>query len=265
MASRAFIFDLDGTIYRGGEAIPGAADFLNRLTHDGVPFLFVTNRGNRTPSEIAIQMIEMGIPCTEDMVLTSAQATAAYLGEVKAYVIGEKGVEEALASVGAEVVEEDPDVVIISYDTSFSYEKLTKAVRHVLAGARLIATNADNIITVEDGILPEAGPLVAAVENATGEKAKVIGKPNRFILDEAISRLKVEPEDCIVVGDFLLTDILAAQNAQMASVLILTGVSKREDIARAPCSPTWVVADYSELQSEVYLRRHPTREHSKSD
>ena len=265
MAPRAFIFDLDGTVYRGGEAIPGAAEFLNRLTHDGVPFLFVTNRGNRTPSEITMQMIEMGIPCVEDMILTSAQATAAYLGQVKAYVVGEKGVEEALANVGAEVVEENPDVVIISYDTSFSYEKLTKAVRHVLAGARLIATNADNIITVEDGILPEAGPLVAAVENATGEKAKVIGKPNRFILDEAASRLKVAPENCIVVGDFLMTDILAAQNAQMVSVLILTGVSKREDIARAPCSPTWIVADYSELESEVYLRRHPTHEHSVSD
>ena len=150
MNPKAFIFDLDGTVYKGGAAIPGAVEFLNRLTRDGVPFLFVTNRGNRTPSEITRQMIGMGISCVEDMVLTSAQATAAYLGEVKAYVIGEKGVEEALAIVGAEIVEENPDVVIISYDTSFSYEKLTKAVRHVLAGARLIATNADNIITVEE-------------------------------------------------------------------------------------------------------------------
>lgn len=254
MRPRAFIFDLDGTVYKGGAAVPGAVDFLNRLMEDGVPYLFVTNRGNRTPVEVANQLIELGITCTQDTVLTSAQATAAYLGRVKAYVIGEKGVEQALANVGAEVVEENPDVVVISYDTSFSYEKLTKAVRHVLAGARLIATNADNIITVEDGILPEAGPLVSAVENATGKKAKVIGKPNRFILDEAVSRLKVAPEDCVVVGDFLMTDILAAQNAQMVSVLILTGVSKREDIARAPCSPTWIVEDYSELESEVYLK-----------
>ena len=147
-----------------------------------------------------------------------------------------------------------PDVVIISYDTSFNYEKLTKAVRHVLAGARLIATNADNIITVEDGILPEAGPLVAAVENATGHKAKVIGKPNRLILDEAALRLKVAPEDCVVVGDFLMTDILAAHNARMVSVLILTGVSKREDIVTAPCSPSWIVENYSELKSVVYPR-----------
>lgn len=254
MATRAFIIDLDGTVYRGGAAIPGAAKFLNRLTRDGVPFLFVTNRGNRTPAEVANQLNELGIPCSEDMVLTSAQATAAYVGAVKAYVIGEKGVEEALANVGAEIVEENPDVVIISYDTSFNYEKLTKAVRHVLAGARLIATNADNIITVEDGILPEAGPLVAAVENATGHKAKVIGKPNRLILDEAALRLKVAPEDCVVVGDFLMTDILAAHNARMVSVLILTGVSKREDIVTAPCSPSWIVENYSELESVVYPR-----------
>ena len=253
MATRAFIFDLDGTVYRGGAAIPGASRFLNKLIHDGVPFLFVTNRANRTPAEVADQLIALDIPCTEDMVLTSAQATAAYLGAVKAYLIGEKGVEQALASVGAELVDENPEVVIISYDTSFSYDKLTRAVRHVLAGARLIATNADNIITVEDGVLPEAGPLVAAVENATGQKAKVIGKPNRFILDTAVSRLKVAAEDCVVVGDFLMTDILAAHNAQMASVLILTGVSKREDIASAPCSPTWIVEDYAELETEVYL------------
>jgi 4-nitrophenyl phosphatase len=254
MASKAFIFDLDGTVYKGGTAIPGAAEFLNRLTDDGVPFLFVTNRANRTPSEITMQMVGMGIPCAEDTVLTSAQVTAAYLGPVKAYVIGGKGVAEALANVGAKVVEENPDVVIISYDTSFSYEKLTKAVRHVLAGARLIATNADNIITVEDGVLPEAGPLVAAVENATGAKAKVIGKPNRFIMDEAVSRLGVAAENCVIVGDFLMTDIMAAQNAQMESVLILTGVSTREDVVSAPCTPTWIVTDYSELETEVYLR-----------
>jgi 4-nitrophenyl phosphatase len=254
MTIRAFIFDLDGTVYRGRAAIPGAAAFLNRLTDDGVPYLFVTNRGNRTPAEVANQLIELGIPCSEDTVLTSAQATAAYLGAVKAYVIGEKGIEQALVKVGAEVVEDNPDVVIISYDASFNYYKLTKAIRHVLAGVRLVATNADSIITVEDGMLPEAGPIVAAIENATGQKAEVIGKPNRLILDEAVSRLKVAHEDCIVVGDFLMTDILAAQNAQMASVLILTGVSKRDDIAKAPCSPTWIVTCYSELESEVYLK-----------
>lgn len=252
MTSLAFIFDLDGTVYRGGAAIPGASAFLNRLTDDGVPYLFVTNRANRTPTEVANQLIEMGIPCSEDTVLTSAQATAGYLGAVKAYVIGEKGVVEALANVGAEVVEENPDVVIVSFDTLISHEKLTKAARHVVAGARLIATNTDAIIVVEDGILPEAGPLVAAIENATGQKAEVIGKPNRIIMDEAVSRLKVAHEDCIVVGDFLMTDILAAQNAGMASVLILTGVSKRSEIENAPCSPTWVVADYAELESTVY-------------
>ena len=252
MTIRAFIFDLDGTVYRGGAAIPGAAAFINRLRVDGVPYLFVTNRGNRTPAEVARQLTEIGIRCTEDTVLTSAQATAGYLGAVKAYVIGETGVVQALANAGAKVVDENPDVVIVSYDTAISYEKLTKATRHVLAGARLIATNTDNIITVEDGVLPEAGPLVAAIENATGQTAEVIGKPNRIIMDEAVSRLNVAHERCIVVGDFLMTDILAAQNAGMASVLILTGVSKQNEIATAPCAPTWVVANYSELESTVY-------------
>ena len=107
MAIRAFIFGLDGTIYRGGAAIPGTATFINRLRVDGVPYLFVTNRGNRTPAEVARQLTEMGIPCTEDTVLTSAQATAEYLGAVKAYVIGETGVVQALANAGAKVVDEN--------------------------------------------------------------------------------------------------------------------------------------------------------------
>lgn len=251
---KAFIFDLDGTVYRGGEAIPGAAAFISKLRDDGVPYLFVTNRGNRTPAKIAKQLANMGIVCAKDTVLTSAQATAEYLGAINAYVIGETGVHQALADVGAKIVDENPDVVIVSYDTAINYNKLTKATRHVLAGARLIATNKDNIITVEDGVLPEAGPLVAAIENATGKTAEVIGKPNRIIMDNAASRLQVANKDCIVVGDFLMTDILAAQNAGMASALILTGVSKREDIAAAPCAPTWIVEDYSDLIFAVYQK-----------
>ncbi|MGE4611567.1 MAG: HAD-IIA family hydrolase [Paracoccaceae bacterium] len=249
----AFIFDLGGTVYRGGAAIPGAAAFIRKLRDDGVPYLFVTNRGNRTPAHVAKQLTGMGIACTEDTVLTSAQATAKYLGAINAYVIGETGVLQALTDVGANVVEDNPDVVIVSYDTAINYDKLTKATRHVLAGARLIATDTDNIITVEDGVLPEAGPLVAAIENATGITAEVIGKPNRIIMDEASSRLKVANKDCIVVGDFLMTDILAAHNAGMASALILTGVSTREDIAAAPCNPIWVVENYIELEIDVYL------------
>ncbi len=245
------IFDLDGTVYSGGAAVPGAAAFLENLRDRNIPYLFVTNRANRTPSEIARQLIEMGVPCNPSQVLTSAQATARHLGAVDAYVIGEKGMIEALINVGGKVVEHDPDVVIVSYDTAFSYRKLTAATRHVVNGSRLIATNTDNIITVQDGILPEAGPLVAAVENATRQLAEVIGKPNRIIMDEAAARLGVANRDCIVVGDFLMTDIMAAQNAGMKSVLILTGVSKRGDVGKAPCKPDLIVRDYADLQQEI--------------
>ena len=252
MKLRAFVFDLDGTVYRGNDPIPGAADFLTKLQDRGVPYLFVTNRGNRTPDQIADQLISMEIPCSEEMILTSSQVAARHLGAVKVFVVGETGVYTALEEVGAEVVEDHPDVVLVSYHRGFTYAELTKATRHILAGARFVATNRDSLIMVEDGVLPEAGPLVSALENATNTTAEVIGKPNRIIMDEAVTRLRVTHEECAVVGDFLLTDILAAHNAGMPSALILTGISSKADILQAPCEPTWIAEDYADLERQLF-------------
>jgi 4-nitrophenyl phosphatase len=249
---RAFVFDLDGTVYRGSDPIPGAADFLTRLQDRGVPYLFVTNRGNRTPDQIADQLISMGIPCSEEMILTSSQVAARHLGAVRIFVVGETGVYTALEQVGAKVVEEHPDVVLVTYHRGFNYAELTQATRHILAGARLVATNRDSLIMVEDGVLPEAGPLVSALETATNTTAEVIGKPNRMIMDQAVTRLQVPHEECAVIGDFLLTDILAAHNANMPSALILTGISSKADILQAPCEPTWIAEDYDDLKRQLF-------------
>lgn len=249
MTIKAVLFDLDGTVYRGSEPIPGAADFVRSLT---IPCLFVTNRANRTPDTVAAQLTDMGIRCGPEKFLTSGQAAAGYLGAGRsAFFIGETGLEQALEEAGIHVVNGDetvaPDAVIVSYDRSFDYAKLTRAMRHIERGARFIATNPDAIITTEAGNAPESGPLVAAVQTATGKLPEVVGKPYRPIMDAAFAKVGVPPEDCVIIGDNLSTDIAAGVNAGVRSILILTGVSTRDALAVSPIKPTWVADGYADV------------------
>lgn len=251
---KALLFDLDGTVYRGSDAIPGAAEFIRNLK---IPYLFVTNRGNRTPEAVAEQLSAMGLSCSADQVLTSAQAAAANLMPgTSAYCIGESGLTTALEGRGVRIIGEGleiPDAVVVSYDRGFSYEKITQALRFINAGARFIATNDDRVITIEDGLVPEAGPLVAAIAEATGRVPEILGKPNAPIMEIALERLGVLAENTAIVGDNLLTDILAGHNSSMKSVLILTGVSTREEAALADYKPTWIVENYDDLAQTLPL------------
>ena len=250
MKISALLFDLDGTIYRGEDVIEGASEFIQSLS---IPYLFVTNRGNRTPETIAEQLRAMGIDCEQSDVLTSAQALASYLKTPSsAYCIGEEGLYTALMDCGITITEEAPDYVVVSYDRSFDYNKLLKALRFIKQGSKFVATNEDTVIYLEDGIAPETGPLVAAIENATGVKAKIIGKPHSIVMEAAFSKLQIEHEECVMIGDNLDTDILAAQNIGIRSVLMLTGVSTLEEAERGRIQPTWIANDYSDLQRQLF-------------
>ncbi len=245
----ALIFDLDGTIYRGGDAVPGACEFIASLQRRKIPFLFVTNRGNRRPELIAGQLQSMGIPCHPDHVLTSSQAVATQLDKgTRAFCIGEEGLTTILEDHGIQVSEDEADTVVVSYDRNFNYDKLCKALRLIKAGARFIATNTDSVITVEDGILPEAGPMVAAVQNATGREPEIIGKPERYIIDAACVRLNKSIDECVIIGDNLFTDILAGHKSGMRSALMLTGVTTRRECDYTEFKPTWIAEDYLELE-----------------
>ncbi len=245
----ALLFDLDGTVYRGTDAIPGASDFIANLKEQNIPFLFVTNRGNRKPKEVADQLISMGISCSEDDVLTSAQAVAMGLERgTRVYCLGEEALASTLEEAGIIVTDQEVDAVVVSYDRGLNYEKLSKALRLIDGGARFIATNTDRLITVEDGILPEAGPIVAAVQAATEKEPEIFGKPEKPIMDAALERLGVPASECAIIGDNLFTDILAGHKAGMKSILILTGVASRKDGEEAEIKPTWIAEDYQELE-----------------
>lgn len=245
---KGVIFDLDGTVYRGKEAIPGAADFIRRLRDRDVAIRFVTNRANRPASEVCSQLLDMGLDSSPADVLTSADATAAYLKPGRVYAIGESGLIEALDRQGFIQDDQSPDYVIVSFDREFNFKKLATAVRLVSRGVQFIATNPDRALRLEHGISPGTGSLVAAVQAATGIAPLIIGKPERRIFDMVLKDMKLKASDVIAIGDNLDTDIPAGQVVGMRTVLILTGISTRDELAKAPVPPTWVVDTYAELE-----------------
>ncbi len=251
MAIRGVILDLDGTVYRGAEAVPGAAEFICGLRARGLVIRYVTNRAHRRVGEVAEQLQGMGLDCSTADVVTSAEATAGYLKPGRVYVIGEAGILEALDRHGFVLDDRAPDYVIVSYDRGFNYQKLAAAVRLIDRGARFVATNTDRALRVEGGIVPGSGSLVAAVEAATGVKPLVIGKPERLLFDMTLKGMGLAAEEVIAVGDNLDTDIPAGAAAGMRTALILTGISTRADLAAAAVAPTWVVDSFAELGAIV--------------
>jgi 4-nitrophenyl phosphatase len=246
------IFDLDGTIYRGSQAVPGAAEFVGQLAAHGIKVLFVTNRSNRTPESVCTQLRSYGIACTAENILTSAQATARHLRSGSVFFIGEEGLERALLQAGLTMDPQSPDYVVVGFDRAIDYTKLEKATRLIRAGARFIATNPDKAVNADGGISPGNGAIVAAIATASGVSPVVVGKPERAIIDIALERMGLSPEHVILVGDNLETDIKAGINAGIRTILILTGVSTRKDVMVSSVKPHRVVEDYEELAHVVF-------------
>jgi 4-nitrophenyl phosphatase len=246
------LLDLDGTVYAGDAEVPGAADFIRRCEAAGVRCLFVTNRSNRTREVVVEQLLSYGIPCEVERVVTTAIATARYLGSGSAYVVGEHGLEAALRDQGIRITADDPDAVVVSIDRQFTYDKLKTACRLIHAGAKFVATNTDAFLKIEDGIVPGSGSIVAAVRTGSARDPIVIGKPEPLLYDMALAIGGATPAETLVVGDNLATDIGAAVKAGMDSVLLLTGVSSRKDLIPGAPVPTYVAENYAALAAIVF-------------
>jgi len=248
---KAVFLDLDGTVYRGAAEVPGAADFVRFCNDRGLRCLFITNRANRTPEVVRDQLRGYGIPCETEDVLTAAQATARYLGGGSAWMIGEEGLEVALKEQGIHLTDDNPDAVIVSLDRQFSYDKLVKACQLVGRGARLVATNPDHRLTMDGEVFPGTGAIVAAVATGSGKTPEVVGKPERRIFDMALAMVGCRPEEVLSVGDNIATDIGASVASGIRSVLLLTGVSQREDIVPEGPQPDYVMENFAEVRALV--------------
>jgi NagD protein len=243
--SLGFLIDMDGVIYRGSEVIPGADRFIANLRDRGVPFLFLTNNSQRTRRDVATKLCRIGIEAYEEDIYTCAMATAQFLAKQQpngtAYVIGEGGLLQALHDVGYSIVDHDPDYVVVGEGRTLNLEMMEVAVRHVHNGAKLIATNLDPNCPTQQGLRPGCGAFVAMLESATGVKAFSVGKPSPVMMRAARKALGLSTDEVVMVGDTMETDILGGIQMGYRTVLVLTGSTNRDELARYAYGPHYIV------------------------
>ena len=255
-AARGFVFDMDGVLYRGDQPLPGVTELLDALALRERRFVLATNNSMSTPAMYVEKLARMGIAPPEEAILTSALATRDYLLETLPagsgiFTIGMPAMREQLfADTPFHPVldgEEQPAAVVVALDLGFTYEKLKAANQAIRGGARFVATNADATLPTEQGLVPGAGSIVAAIATASGVAPTVIGKPETPLLVQALHRMGITASEAVMVGDRLATDVLAARRAGILSVLVLTGVSTREVLETSPVLPDLVVSDLPAL------------------
>ncbi|MCC7105777.1 MAG: HAD family hydrolase [Chloroflexi bacterium] len=250
---RGFLVDLDGVVYRGSEVVPGAPEFFHFLQERQIPRLMITNNSTRTPAQFAERLRGMGVPIQAEEVLTSAEAAAGYLAEqlpagARVLVIGEEGLIHAVASRGFVVSSRDnADCVVVGLDRAFDYGKLKAAMRAIMNGAAFVGTNPDTSLPTEEGPLPGAGALQAAISTASSRAPLIIGKPEPTMLQVGARRLGLRPEQVAVIGDRLDTDVVGGRRAGMTTVLVLTGIAQRADLGLFSVQPDYIVEDLFDL------------------
>jgi len=246
-----FLIDMDGVIYRGGQLIPGADRFINELRKADVPFRFLTNNSQRTRRDVATRLQRLGIDVEPEHVYTCALATARYLAGQKpggtAYVIGEGGLLTALHENGYAVVDKDPDYVVVGEGRILTFEMVETALKLILGGAKLIATNLDPNCPTESGMRPGCGATVAMLEAAAGVKAFSVGKPSPVMLRGARKELGLTTDQTVVIGDTMETDILGGVQLGFKTILVLSGGTRREDLTRYAYRPDKVVESIADL------------------
>lgn len=240
-----WLIDMDGVLYHGNRRMPGAAEWIAVLQQERVPFLLVTNNSTLTPEEYVTKVEGMGIRVKPGDVLTSSIATADYLSRIAPagapiHLIGENGLRSALLNKGFKLVDRGGDYVVVGMNRQLTFETLKWAGLAIRAGAKFIGTNPDLTLPVEEGQIPGNGAILKALEAATDVSPFIIGKPETPLLEIGMERLGVGREGTAVLGDRIETDILGGQRVGVITVLVLSGVSTREDLERSGLKPDLV-------------------------
>ena len=248
---KGFICDMDGVIYHGNNLIPGVKEFVNWLIKNDKSFLFLTNASNRTPQELRQKLLRMGLDVDASHFYTSALATAKFLQSqapgCSAYVIGDAGLYNALHDVGITMNDVDPDYVIVGETAQYNFESITKAMRLVDKGAKLIGTNSDLTGPSETGIFPACRALMSPIEATTGKHAYYVGKPNPLMMRTGLGILGVHSADAAMIGDRMDTDIIAGIESGLDPVLVLTGVTNLENIKQYPYRPRLILNSVADI------------------
>ena len=252
---RSWLMDMDGVLVREEHAIPGAAEFLTRLQELGTPFLVLTNNSMYTRRDLTARLRRSGIEIPEEAIWTSALATAGFLNDQRpggsAFVVGEAGLTTALHEQGYTLTDNDPDYVVLGETRTYSFERITRAIRLVAGGARFIATNPDNIGPTPDGPLPATGSVAALVSRATGVDPYYVGKPNPLMMRSALNAIDAHSETTAMIGDRMDTDVVSGLEAGLEAILVLTGVTSRVEAERHPYRPSRIVDSVADLVDEL--------------
>lgn len=257
------LIDLDGTLYHGSNRIDGADRLIAALREANMPYRYVTNNSTSTPSEVADRLMAMGIPASPEEVCTSAQAAAGYIAErspsASVYIVGEKGLYEAIIEAGLRPVEADPDYVVQGLDRSLTYSRVAKAAQYIRGGSTFIMTNPDLLLPSTNGLIPGAGSIGAMLRAASGQEPVVIGKPSAILMNYSLEKLGMAAEDTWMVGDNMATDIAAGIAVGCGTALVLTGLTTEHNYEAyaeaAGCKPDLIFKDLNELTAELLGRR----------
>jgi len=254
-AIRSWLMDMDGVLVQEQQAVPGAREFLARLRELGLPFLVLTNNSIYTPRDLAARLRRTGLDVPEESIWTSALATAKFLDDQRpggtAFVIGESGLTTALHDNGYRLGETDPDYVVLGETRTYSFERITQAIRLIAAGSRFIATNPDNVGPTPDGLLPATGSVAALISRATGVDPYYVGKPNPLMMRSALNAIEAHSETTAMIGDRMDTDVVSGLEAGLETILVLTGVTTPGETERYSYRPSRIVDSVADLLPEL--------------
>jgi NagD protein len=252
---RSWLMDMDGVLVHEEHAIPGADRFIAALRDRERPFLVLTNNSIYTRRDLAARLRISGLDVPEESIWTSALATARFLEAQRpggsAFVIGEAGLTTALHEAGYTLTERGPDYVILGETRTYSFERITRAIRLIVAGARFIATNPDPTGPAPEGPLPATGSVAALISRATGVDPYYVGKPNPLMMRSALNAIEAHSETTAMIGDRMDTDVVSGLEAGLETILVLSGVATREEAERFPYRPSRIVDSVADLVDEV--------------
>ncbi|BDQ40830.1 HAD-IIA family hydrolase [Cutibacterium granulosum] len=246
-----WLTDMDGVLVRENHEIPGASNLIERWVDTSHRFLVLTNNSIFTPRDLSARLQMSGLTIPEENIWTSALATARFLADqqpgARLFVIGEAGLTTALHEAGFILTDTEPDYVVLGETRTYSFEAITKAVRFIVDGARFICTNPDATGPSKEGPLPATGAVAAMIESASRRKPYVVGKPNPMMFRSALNRIEAHSENTAMIGDRMDTDMVAGMEAGLFTVLVLSGITKRENIDAYPYRPNLVLDSVDDL------------------
>jgi NagD protein len=251
----SWLCDMDGVLINDGHMVPGADKFIDRLREKQRDFLVLTNNALFTPRQLQERLTKLGIDIREDQLWTSALATAQFVHDQRpkgrAFVVGETSIHEAMANVGYVEDAKQPDYVVLGETWNYSFDEITTAIRLISNGSKFVATNPETNGTTPNGLLPGCGALAALIQSATGIRPYFVGKPNPVMIRDALNILGAHSQTTVMVGDRMDTDVVAGVEAGVDTILVLSGITQRDEIERFSYQPSRVVNSVADLIEEI--------------